>query len=189
MKRIVSVMDRLQALSGGARPTVRLLPDLRASEAAIDAWEARLGRRLPGDYRQFLIRIGSCLLHGQHEQRDSFAVRLFGLAELEPYREIAFSPKYASRIPQWWYAIGDLHDNNFVVMDLASRAGDETNIIDGFSEAALIDAPVIARSFTEFLEHSIEDADVSSGSGNDRRRYWSRFDLYYGDARTAAGNS
>jgi hypothetical protein len=124
-------------------------------------------------------------LHGAvPRESHSFAVRTLPLDRIDRFWKVAYG-RHWEEIPDTWFAIADAQDGNFIVMDLASVDGDRVKIIDGFAEAARVEAPIIARSFTEFLERSIDDPDTSSGAeSDDGKRYWSKGNrTQYGDAR------
>jgi len=154
-----------------------------ASEESVAQWEGAHRLKLPYDYRLFLQKVGACKLHGPYDMDYEFAVKLFGLGQVEAFPLLAYGNNMVV-CPSEWFAIADAQEGNYIIMDLASAVGSSVNILDGFSMSGP-DFAIIARSFTEFLEHSVRDPETSSGSGDAKtgRRYWSSPGGYYGQVR------
>jgi hypothetical protein len=143
----------------------------------IKKWEKLTKFTLPDDFKQFLEEIGGCKLHpGNHA---TYAMRVFGLPEVQPYSTLIDDPDEFG-VPASWFAIADLQDGNFVLMDLATTMKSRVNIMDGFHEELGLELEIIAKSFTEFMQIAIKDSRVSSGGGSGRK-FWSKGGPSYGE--------
>jgi cell wall assembly regulator SMI1 len=120
----------------------------------IDALEKSLGYLLPHDMKDFYRRYQS--------------VRLFDSGSGATYRFIPIDKIHPTRIdiygedtnewgPSTWLSICDVMDGNYIAIDVASIIGDECNFIDCYHEsfAEPGECEIIARSFTELLEHAL----------------------------------
>ena len=139
----------------------------------INAWEKAHSLFLPPDYRQFLLKVGECELHG--------ILRFLPLQSISRVADFIYGNEPdAPILPESWFAIAILGDSDYTIMDLATVDGDAVNIIDGFHELAHESLEIIAKSFTEFFKRSIEDKDVSTGGGGGHG-YWSTPGPNYGE--------
>ncbi len=172
----------------GRLKNTQLTPGTEATEREIAGWEERTGFLLPGDYRHYLLTVGECRMHMHNpDQSHSFAIRLLPLGEVMPAAEV-IGPHVDDVCAgcRSWYAVADLQDGNYALMDLATVDGDAVKIIDGFHELCPFELAVVAESFTEFLGHAISDRHISghSGSGDPKKgtRFWSKPGGFYGEA-------
>lgn len=162
--------------------SLKTYPNTRSSELAIQKWEKSTGFFLPDDYKEYLHSVGQCAMNGALSRiSHSFSVKIFPLKQVQLFSHAAFGDDAEIEIPETWYAIADAQDGNFIIMDMASVKGSYAKIIDGCWEY-VPDLPIIALSFTEFLECSLADPNTSSGAGDLKTgaRYWSTHGHYYG---------
>ncbi len=154
-------------------------PGTAAQISDVKKWQSCESHALPPDYVRYLTEIGECRLHGNPQDRNSFVVRMLPLGQVENYVRMT---KFEMSGADGWYAIADLHDGNFIVMDLATVDGERVDILDGCWET-LDRAPTIAKSFTEFLSRSLADPRAVSGGGDHEKgtRYWSTPGGFYGE--------
>jgi len=185
MNRIETVIQDILAKKYFA---TRIFEGTTVDNGELDEWERSNGYKLPSDYRQFMQSIGRCNLNGIGKFDHDYSVRIMTLAEVQSFSISAFGHQM-DEIPESWFAFADAQDGNFIVMDLKSLNDDTVNIIDGCWECARSGPPIIAKSFTEFVEHSLIDSQTSSGWGDVARgiRYWSTPGCYYGDTPTPHG--
>lgn len=173
MDSIDQIIDRLVIPVENLLGHVTTTTENSATNDEITAWERNHGLCLPDDYKRFALRIGKCQLHGV---LTILPLRSIGRFSDFVYGNIPDAPE----LPASWYAFAILGDSDYTVMDLATVRKDSVNIIDGFHEEANLSLEIIAKSFTEFLQRSIDDADVSTGGGNGHR-YWSKPGPSYGE--------
>jgi hypothetical protein len=141
----------------------------------VRAWEERHGYTLPDDYVRFLMNIKECRLHNK--------LTFLPLREIKPLADVIYGNcPNAPVLPKSWIAVAILGDSDYTVLDLATVNGQTVNILDGFHEEANFSLEIIAKSFTEFLERSIIDANVSTGGGAGHG-YWSTKGPCYGEIR------
>jgi len=166
------------------RRQAKIYPDTIASDEQIGRFERRHGLTLPRDYRHYLQQVGRCKIHTEQlEAEHDFAIKLFALQDVKQFHELAYG-REMEEIPDSWFAIADVQEHNYIVLAAPSINGDRCAIVDGHSMIAHLDAPIIAVSFTEFFDRTLEDSDTSSGSRNADLRYWSKgVDGNYGNAR------
>ena len=182
-----SVIDTLLEVAAINSGVVKVNLIDRVTRDQIAQWEHMHRHELPADYKEFLGEVGSCSFHGRPDLDYTYAVKCLPLSEIQPFAVTAYGESIPE-IPLGWYAIADIHEGNFIILDLDSVRNATANIIDGFSLMAHVEAPIIAISFTEFLKRSLDDPDASSGSGSadGTRRYWSHGAPTYGDAHDKA---
>lgn len=169
------------------RRQAKIYPGTIATDEQIGRFERRHEVTLPHDYRRYLQQVGRCRIHSTNiEAEHDFAIKLFALQDVKHFHELAYG-REMNGIPDCWFAIADLQEHNFIVIPSPSISGERCAIVDGHSMIAHLDAPIIAVSFTEFFERTLEDPDTSSGSGNADLRYWSKgVGGNYGNARDIA---
>jgi hypothetical protein len=180
MADIEKLLRELQKSASGKPKGTRIDKTGCVDPKIISKWQKLTKLSLPDDYKLYLTEIGTCYLH----QLDSttYAMKIFGLPEVQPF---ALAVGADGEVPETWFAIGDLQDGNYVVMDLGSVKKNKVNIIDGFHEDVGFELEIIAKSFTEFLELAIADAKVSSGGGGGGG-FWSKGKPSYGNISTEA---
>lgn len=83
--------------------------------------------------------------------------------QLEWFRQRLAKPLFLG--PPSWMTVGDINDGNYVALDLASGAGVERNYIlcdhEVFGRPG--ESPVIARTFTEFLDRLLHGPSFRTG--------------------------
>lgn len=166
------------------RRQAKIYPDTIATDEQISRFERRHELTLPRDYRRYLQQVRRCRIHTvQVVAEHDFAIKLFALQNVKHFHELAYD-REMDGIPDWWFAIADVQEHNYIVLPARSIDGDHCAIVDGHSMIAHLDAPIIAISFTEFFERTLDDPDTSSGSGNADLKYWSKgVGGNYGNAR------
>jgi cell wall assembly regulator SMI1 len=122
--------------------------ELASSDAAqrLDAFEKRTGCELPADLRAFYTRIGRAGLGDRY--------RLLPIAEFRRTGAALRGDEWAESEPASWYAFCDVHDGNFVGIDLEASSLGEHRVLDCDHED-VSSRRVIATSFTEFLERAL----------------------------------
>ncbi len=170
--KLSRILKRLRECDNRNDPLCKIAGS-RSTTKEIIAWIKKAGLSLPEDYQEFLTEIGGCNLH---QRTSDVLIRLLDLSQIEPVGPLVLGDD-CDDVPGSWYAIADLNDGNYTVMDLSDVKGSTVDIIDGFHETLPYEATIIARSFTEFLERAIEDPEFSVGGGNGRQ-FWKKFDCY-----------
>lgn len=146
-----------------------------ASAADLDAWNKKTKLTLPPDFCRFLCEVGPCTLHTSPEFRDGGQVHFLDLDHIVPVGPLILDDH--AEIPAAWFAIADMNDGNYLVMDLSDAKGERVDILDAFHETIPYEATIIARSFTEFLERMMQDSAYSIGGGGGKE-FWSKFECY-----------
>jgi GNAT superfamily N-acetyltransferase len=165
----------------------KFTPGTAATRKEIAEWERQTGLRLPRDHKQCLMTVGECRMHLYNPaQSHSYVVRLLPLKEVVPVAEV-IGGHVVECCPgcRSWYAVADLQDGNYVLLDLATVQGDSVKVLDAFHETTPFDMAVIAESFTEFLAHAVEDHRLlGCGAGDLKKgtRFWSKPGGFYGEA-------
>lgn len=125
-----------------------------ATPAEIDAFEQRMGWRLDPDLREFYLHCNGAELF---ERRPEMPYRLLPLAEIRRARVAIFGEDDDKWGPASMYAICDVQDGDYVLIDVGRKENERYPIIDGNHEA--FPDPVycerIASSFSEFLEMAL----------------------------------
>jgi hypothetical protein len=124
-------------------------PSPPATLAQIDAFEQRVGWRLDPDLRAFYLHCNGADLF----DRIDFAFRFFPLEQIHRARWVMRKNDTDAAGPPFWYALCEVRDSNFILLDVSHQRYGRYPIRDGYNEA--FPAPdycrQIADSFSEFL--------------------------------------
>lgn len=129
-----------------------------ADISEIDDFERRHGYQLPDDLKTFYRRYKSVKLF---DSDFGATYRFAPISEIHPTRIDIYGKDTDEWGPSTWLSICDLLDGNYIAIDIASKDGDGYNYIDCFHEtfAEPGESKVIAKSFTELLEHALHGRD------------------------------
>lgn len=136
-------------------------PNPPASPEQLEEFERRVGWQLDLDLRAFYLHCDGADLF----ERPNAPYRILPLARIVRARVAIRGKDDDSRGPASWYALCDVQDGNYVVVDVGAAQGGHYPLIDGYRE--MFPNPEyctrIAQSFSEFLEKALR----SGGS-----HYW-----------------
>ncbi|ABF89355.1 hypothetical protein MXAN_6559 [Myxococcus xanthus DK 1622] len=120
-----------------------------ATPAQIAAFEQSVGWRLDPDLRAFYLHCDGADLFGTVDPAFSF----FPLAEIRRARVTMRKKDTDKAGPSSWYALCDVRDSNYILLDVSHQLDGRYPIRDGYNEAFPDPAYCrqIARSFSEFL--------------------------------------
>ncbi|MBA4384366.1 MAG: hypothetical protein C0410_06495 [Anaerolinea sp.] len=127
-------------------------------ESEIDHFEKQIGYQLPTDLKLFYKKFKSvCLFDNQF----SSTYRIVPITEIHSTRIDIYGIDKDEYGPATWLTICDVMDGNYVGIDILSIEADECNFIDCFHEsfAQPGDSKIIAKSFTEFLDHALHNGE------------------------------
>jgi antitoxin YokJ len=135
--------------------------ELTDNPFAIDEFEKRCGYKLPEDLKEFYRRYKTVKLF------DSERGATYRFVNVNEIKSTGFDIYGVSTDPDeffWtraWFTVCDVLDGNYIAVDLSSRKGNEYNFIDCFHETYGVpgESQVIAKSFRELLERSLENGD------------------------------
>jgi hypothetical protein len=146
-------------------------PGTKATPTEIAAAEKRLGFHLPLDLKKFYQACNGARFFKDFDS----PYRVLSLAELNPACDLIEGAEVAET--ETWYAFCELHDGNYLAMDLAQlKVPNAVPIIDcpheHFGQSG--HATIVAMSFTEFLIDALKSKGI---------HYWlgKKYDGY-GDA-------
>jgi hypothetical protein len=126
-----------------------------ATPAQIEDFEQRMGWRLDPDLRAFYLHCNGAELF---ERRPDMPYRLLPLSEIVRARIAVFGKDEERLGPASQYAICDVQDGDYVLIDVSRQENERYPILDGNHEA--FPDPVyceqIASSFSEFLERALQ---------------------------------
>jgi len=129
-------------------------PYLPATSEEIEDFERRMGWQLDPDLRAFYLHCNGAELF---ERRPDMPYRLLPLSEIVRARVAIFGKDEERLGPASQYAICDVQDGDYVLIDVGRQDNERYPIIDGNHEA--FPDPVyceqIASSFSEFLERAL----------------------------------
>lgn len=135
--------------------------ELTDNPFAIDEFEKRCAYKLPEDIKEFYRRYKTVKLF---ENEWGATYRFVPVSEIKNtgydiYGDTADPEGFFW--PRAWFTVCDVLDGNFIAVDLSSRKSNECNYIDCFHETYGTpgESRVIARSFRELLERSLENGD------------------------------
>ena len=124
-------------------------PNPPATHEQIAAFEQRVGWRLDPDLRAFYLHCDGADLF----DRLDFEFRFYPLARLHRARVVMRKSDTDAAGPASWYALGEVQDSNFILLDVSQQHEGRYPIRDGYNEA--FPHPdycrQIAGSFSEFL--------------------------------------
>ena len=123
-------------------------------QARIAELEAQLGFNLPADLKEFYGLCNGAMLF---PDRGGWRYRFVPLEEMRRVRidVLGVDEDFGDVPTASWYSLCDVQDGNFVAIDLASTNGSFSWIIDCFHEEFGL-GPIIALSFTEFVERALK---------------------------------
>jgi hypothetical protein len=132
----------------------RHFPYPPAMPAEIEAFERKVGWRLYPDLREFYLHCNGAELF---EKRPDMPYRFLPLAEIRRARVAIFGEDDDKWGPASMYAICDVQDGDYVLIDVGRQENERYPIIDGNHEAFPDPAycEQIASSFSEFLERAL----------------------------------
>lgn len=135
--------------------------ELTNNPSEIDEFEKACGYDLPEDMKTFYRRYKTIKLF---DGEWGSTYRFVPVAEMKNtgfdiYGDSANPDEFFW--PRAWFTVCDVLDGNYISIDLSSRAGNDYNYIDCFHETYGIpgESQVIAKSFRELLERSLENGD------------------------------
>ncbi len=124
-------------------------PNPPATHEQIAAFEQRVGWRLDPDLRAFYLHCDGADLF----DRLDFEFRFYPLAQIHRARGVMRKSDTDAAGPASWYALGEVQDSNFILLDVSQQHEGRYPIRDGYNEA--FPHPdycrQIAGSFSEFL--------------------------------------
>jgi len=124
-------------------------PNPPATHEQIAAFEQRVGWRLDPDQRAFYLHCDGADLF----DRLDFEFRIYPLAQIHRARVVMRKSDTDAAGPASWYALGEVQDSNFILLDVSQQHEGRYPIRDGYNEA--FPHPdycrQIAGSFSEFL--------------------------------------
>jgi len=128
-----------------------------ASPAQIEEFERSLGWRLDPDLRAFYLHCDGADLFDPRDPAFSF----FPLAQLRRARWVMRKDDSDMAGPSTWYALGEVRDSNFILLDVGEQTDGRYAIRDGYNEAFPDPAYCrkIADSFGEFLEGALRSGE------------------------------
>ncbi|NPC69056.1 SMI1/KNR4 family protein [Corallococcus exiguus] len=120
-----------------------------ATPAQLDAFEQRVGWRLDPDLRAFYLHCDGADLFDRVDPAFSFPP----LSELRRARIVMGQDDTDRSGPASWYALCEVRDGNYVLLDVSQQHDGRYPLRDGFREGFPDPAqcPRIASSFAEFL--------------------------------------
>jgi hypothetical protein len=129
-------------------------PNPPATPEEVEAFERRVGWRLDADLRAFYLRCNGGTLFKRSPDAD---YRFLPLSEIVRARVAIFGEDKDEHGPASMYAICDLQDGDYVLVDVGRQEAGRFPIMDGWHEAwpNPKHCKQIARSFEEFLERAL----------------------------------
>jgi hypothetical protein len=129
-------------------------PHPPAAPAELEEFERRVGWKLDPDLRTFYLHCNGAELF---KRLPNTPYRLLSLAELIRARVAIYGEDDDKWGPASMYAICDVQDGDYVLVDVARQQNDRYPIFDGYHEAwpDPYYCEQIASSFSEFLEKAL----------------------------------
>jgi hypothetical protein len=129
-------------------------PNPPATPEEIEEFEQRVGWRLDPDLKAFYLHCNGGTLFKRRPDAD---YRLLPLSEIVRARVAIFGEDKDEDGPASMYAICDLQDGDYVLVDMGRQEDGRYPIMDGWHEAwpNPKHCKQIARSFGEFLERAL----------------------------------
>jgi hypothetical protein len=125
-----------------------------ATPEQIEAFERRMGWRLDPDLNAFYLHCNGAELF---ERRPDMPYRILPLSEIIRARVAVFGKDEERLGPASQYAICDVQDGDYVMIDMSRQENDRYPIIDcnheAFPDPAYCEQ--IASSFSEFLQRAL----------------------------------
>lgn len=135
--------------------------ELNDDPSATDRFKKACGYDLPEDMKEFYHRYKTVILFdGEWGATYRFvSVNKMKNTGFDIYGDSANPDEFFW--PRAWFTVCDVLDGNYIAVDLSSRKGNEYNYIDCFHETYGIPggSQVIAKSFKELLERSLENGE------------------------------
>ncbi|NOK36815.1 SMI1/KNR4 family protein [Corallococcus exercitus] len=123
-----------------------------ATPAQVDAFEQRVGWRLDADLRAFYLHCDGADLFDRAGPAFSFPP----LSELRRARVVMSQDDTDKAGPASWYAICEVRDGNFILLDVSQQHDGRYPLRDGFREGFPNPTQCqISSSFSEFLEGAL----------------------------------
>jgi hypothetical protein len=124
-------------------------PEPPATPAQIEAFEQRVGWRLDPDLRAFYLHCNGAILF----ERNDPAFRFYPLEKILRARLAILREDTDAAGPASWYALCEVRESNYVLLDVSEQERGRYPLRDGYSERFPDPefCPRIARSFSEFL--------------------------------------
>jgi hypothetical protein len=125
-----------------------------ATAEEIEAFERRMGWRLDSDLRAFYLHCNGAELF---ERLPECPYRILPLSELTRARVAIFGEDDDQYGPASVYALCDLQDGDYTLVDVSRQENGRSPLTDGWHEAwpNPKHCKQIARSFSEFLERAL----------------------------------
>ncbi|NPC74476.1 SMI1/KNR4 family protein [Corallococcus exiguus] len=131
-------------------------PNPPATPEQLDAFEQRVGWRLDPDLRAFYLYCDGARLFAQRDPTFGFvdpAFTFLPLSRIARARVVMCDEDSDQAGPPSWYAICEVRDSNYILLDVSHQEGRRYSVRDGYNEA-FPDPEYCARiasSFQEFL--------------------------------------
>ncbi|NVI97051.1 SMI1/KNR4 family protein [Myxococcus sp. AM009] len=129
--------------------TRRHFPNPPATPAQIEAFEQRVGWRLDPDLRAFYLHCDGAKLFDRTNPEFAF----YPLAKIRRARMVLLQDDTDRSGPESWYALCELVDSNYILLDVSHQEAGRYPLRDGYREAFPDPnyCSQIAASFSEFL--------------------------------------
>ncbi|NNB87409.1 SMI1/KNR4 family protein [Corallococcus exiguus] len=140
-----------------AEITHRHFPNPPATPAQIVAFEERVGWKLDEDLRAFYLHCDGAALFRPWPDTNFW---ILPLAQVRRGRVAIQGRDADANGPPDWYALVDLQDTDFILVDVSQRRGPYP-MRDGYHGTFPdpVHTKVIAPSFSEFLENALASED------------------------------
>ncbi|RYZ40465.1 MAG: SMI1/KNR4 family protein [Myxococcaceae bacterium] len=140
-------------------------PNPPATLEQLDAFEQRTGWRLDPDLRAFYLRCDGANLFDRTDPAFTF----LPLSQLHRARVVMRQDDTDRSGPSSWYAICEVRDSNYILLDVSQQQDGRYPIRDGYNEAFPDPSYCrpIAASFSEFLSGALR---------SNQRWFWLRVD-------------
>jgi hypothetical protein len=118
------------------------------------------GISLPPDLKTFYQTAGGAVLYSAH--RCSGNVRILSPTEFQRIDQVITGDRFASGPFQWWYAIADVRDGNYIAIDLNPEH--QGLCYDAFHETIAMPGyvNVIASSFSDLMRRLLNHSEDST---------------------------
>ncbi|WP_338280510.1 SMI1/KNR4 family protein [Corallococcus caeni] len=145
-------------------------PNPPATPAQVAEFEQRVGWRLDPDLRAFYLHCDGARLFAQRDPTFGFvdpAFTFLPLSRIRRARVVMRDEDTEQAGPPSWYAICEVRDSNYILLDVSQQHGGRYPIRDGYNEAFPDPdyCTQIAGSFEEFLKGAL---------GSKGRWFWLR---------------
>ncbi|HVO68665.1 MAG TPA: SMI1/KNR4 family protein [Aggregatilineaceae bacterium] len=124
----------------------------------IDEFARRNNYQFPDDLKAFYRRYRSVRLF---DTEFGAKYRFVPISEIHPTRIDIYGIDTDEWGPREWLTVCNVQDGNYIAIDILSKDGDAYNYIDCFHEtfAQPGECKIVARSFTELLEHALRGGE------------------------------